>query len=217
MCSIAFNVNSANISMATREGPKYHHGNLRAELMEAALKRLSAQTVETLSLRELAQAVGVSIAAVYRHFPNKDALLAEVAADGFDRLVGQWDRHLPALTEAGAEARFRRLGELYIEFALDSPALYRLMFIHGDLRRFPSLQAAAERCFGYVLGAAAETVREAGADDKWALPTANAAWSLVHGYVMLSLGGRLTQSDGIPHLAPDMVARFLRLPKDALP
>ena len=203
--------------MSKAGSPKYHHGNLRAELLEAALKRLAAQTVETLSLRELAQVVGVSIAAVYRHFPNKETLLAEVAADGFDRMVAQWDERLPELRDVGAEARFRRLGALYIEFALEAPALYRLMFVHGDLRRFPSLQAAAQRCFSYVLGAAADTVREAGADAKWALPTANTAWSLVHGYVMLSLGGRLIQVEGAPALEPDMVAQFFRLPKEALP
>lgn len=203
--------------MATKEIPKYHHGNLRVGLMEAALKRLAEQTGEALSLRELAQSTGVSIAAVYRHFPSKDALLAEVAADGFDRLVAQWEKRLPSVKDAGAEARFRRLGELYIDFALASPALYRLMFVHGDLRRFPSLQQAAERCFGYVLAAAADTVREAGAKEQWALPTANAAWALVHGYVMLSLGGRLSETGGKPHLPPDMVARFLHLPREAFP
>jgi AcrR family transcriptional regulator len=195
---------------------QYHHGNLRTSLIETALKRLSEQNVETLSLRDLAQKTGVSIAAVYRHFPNKDALLAELAVDGFNRLISEWEQKLPDPAKVGAEARFSRLGEIYVEFALASPAHYRLMFVHGDLRRFPSLQEAAARCFGFVLAAASETVKEAGVKDKWVLPTANAAWSLVHGYVMLSLGGRLTATDGKPHLPPGLLPHFLQLPKEAL-
>ena len=194
----------------------YHHGNLRASLLEAALQRLSEQTVETLSLRDLAKMAGVSNAAAYRHFPNKDALLAEVAMDGFNRMVDQWERNLPSLEKVGAEARFQRLGESYVEFALRSPALYRLMFTHADLQRFPDLQAAGARCFAYVLSVARDTVRAAGADDKWALPAANAAWALVHGYVMLALGGLLTRTGKKPDLTPELLPRFLHLPKEAL-
>lgn len=210
-----FNVIAANFIMP-KPTPPYHHGNLRASLLEAALQRLSEQTVETLSLRDLAKMAGVSNAAVYRHFPNKDALLAEVAMDGFNRMVDQWERNLPSLKKVGAEARFQRLGESYVEFALKSPALYRLMFMHADLRRFPDLQAAGARCFAYVLGVAGDTVREAGAEEKWALPTANAAWALVHGYVMLALGGRLTRTGKKVDLSPAMLPHFLRLPKEAL-
>lgn len=216
MCSIVQIVITANIIMSKLETPAYHHGNLRESLIEAALKRLSEQTVETLSLRDLARLVGVSIAAVYRHFPNKDALLAEVAVDGFKRLIEQWERHLPSVKKVGAEERFRRLGESYVAFALASPAHYRLMFVHGDLRRFPDLQAAAESCFAYVLCTAADVVREAGAEDRWTLPMANAAWALVHGYVMLALGGRLTKTGRKPDLSPAMLSRFLQLPKDVL-
>lgn len=80
----------------------------------------------------------------------------------------------------------------------------------------PDRWQAAQRCFEYVLDAAAAMVNEAGAKEKWALLTANAAWSLVHGYVMLSIGGRLSQATGAPDLAPDVVSHFLQLPKEAL-
>ena len=200
---------------AKDESSPYHHGNLRVGLIEAALARLSGQTAETLSLRELAKTVGVSIAAVYRHFPNKDALLAEVATDGFNKLVLRWERELPAADDVGAEARFQRLGEIYVEFALASPAHYRLMFVQGDLRCFPDLQAAAERCFAYVLRAATATVKEAGVSEKWALATAGAAWSIVHGYIMLSLGGLMARNHIGPELTPDLLPRFLQLPAEA--
>jgi AcrR family transcriptional regulator len=203
--------------MPNPENPRYHHGNLRAGLIDAALARLAEQSAETLSLRQLAAMAGVSIAAVYRHFPSKDALLAEVAVDGFNRLVEVWERELPPPGKTGAEERFQQLGELYIDFALGSPAHYRLMFGQVGLRSFPVLQQAAERCFGYVLAAARDAVGEAGADERWSLPAASAAWSLVHGYVMLSLGGLLVRYGAQPALTPAMVPRFLQLPKEALP
>jgi AcrR family transcriptional regulator len=198
------------------ENSPYHHGNLRESLIAAALLRLDEQRGEALSLRELAKTVGVSIAAVYRHFSSKDALLAEVAVDGFERLVALWERTLPSLADVGAEQRFQRLGESYITFALAAPALYRLMFVHDDVRQFPALQAAGQHCFQYVLRTAADAVREAGAQASWALPAANAAWSLAHGYVMLSLSGRLTATDKKPDLSPASAPRFLQLPKEAL-
>ena len=194
----------------------YHHGNLRAGLLAAADERLAVAGGASLSLRELAKSLGVSVAAVYRHFPSKDALLAELAADGFARMVAQWERQLPPLAKVGAEARFQQLGERYVKFGLSSPALYRLMFMHEDLRRFPALQEAARACFEYVLGTAADTVREAGAAPHWALPTANAAWALVHGYVMLALAGRLTYSGKKLDLPASMLPRFLNLPAEAL-
>jgi len=195
----------------------YHHGNLRASLVAAAIELLARVDGGAPSLREVARLAGVSIAAVYRHFPSKEALLAEVAVDGFARLNTRWRENLPDVAQAGAEQRFQLLGEHYVQFALAAPAHYRLMFEHQDLRRFPDLERAARDCFLFVLDAAAATVREAGADARWALPAANAAWALVHGYVMLSLGGRLTLSGATLDLPATLLPRFLRLPPEALP
>jgi AcrR family transcriptional regulator len=202
--------------MNKEDDSRYHHGNLRQALLDAALKQLGSQADDTLSLRELAKSLGVSIAAVYRHFPSKDALLAVLAAEGFRRLVADWEMNLPSAEVVGAEARFQRLGEMYVSYALNTPALYRLMFLQNDLRAFPELHDAAAQCFHYVLDAARGTVAEAGADDKWSFATASAAWSLVHGYVMLTLGGRLAGYGDTP-LTPALLPRFLHLPKDVLP
>jgi AcrR family transcriptional regulator len=198
------------------ETPRYHHGNLKASLLEAAVRQLSEQTQEALSLRGLAKAVGVSVAAVYRHFPSKDALLAEVAIDGFNRLLEQWETRLPEPGSVPARQRFERLGEIYVAFASASPAHFRLMFGQGDLRRFPGLKDVAERCFGHVLAASRDTLVEAGVAEKWVMPLAIAAWSLVHGYVHLSLAQLLTQYDGNIDLPPDLLTRFLQIPPEAL-
>ncbi|HLU92147.1 MAG TPA: helix-turn-helix domain-containing protein, partial [Pedomonas sp.] len=68
-------------------GRRYHHGNLQEELIATALEMLEAQAEGNISLRELARRVGVSPNAAYRHFPDKEALLAALAAEGFQRLA----------------------------------------------------------------------------------------------------------------------------------
>lgn len=194
----------------------YHHGNLRDTLLAAAMAQLAQQQDASLSLRELARTAGVSIAAVYRHFPSKEALLAEVAAAGFASLRQRWDQHLPPLGSLPAAERFELLGQQYIEFALSAPAHYRLMFEHQDVRQFPVLLQAAEQCFEHVLLTAGAAVREAGLDAHWAKAAASAGWSLGHGYVMLRLSGRLDMIGGGNELTPSLVPRFFQLPLEAL-
>jgi AcrR family transcriptional regulator len=112
----------------------YHHGNLRAALLEAARARLAEGAEATLSLRDLAARVGVSVNATYRHFESKEALLMELAAEGFDALRAHM---LGAVAERGAADAIERLhatGEAYVHFAQQDPALFQLMF--GRERRF---------------------------------------------------------------------------------
>ncbi|OEZ46621.1 nucleoid occlusion factor SlmA [Janthinobacterium sp. MP5059B] len=194
----------------------YHHGNLRDTLVAATIAQLAQQSDATLSLRELARTVGVSIAAVYRHFPSKEALLADVAAAGFASLIAKWEAELPPQGSLPSEQRFQLLGQQYIEFALAAPAHYRLMFEHQDVRQFPALMEAAQACFQYVLQTAGAAVREAGLDPRWDKAAASAGWSLGHGYVMLLLSGRLAMTDGGDNLSPVMVPRFFQLPVEAL-
>ncbi|MFZ4875211.1 TetR/AcrR family transcriptional regulator [Janthinobacterium sp. Mn2066] len=194
----------------------YHHGNLRDTLIAAAIAQLAQQNDAAISLRELARTVGVSIAAVYRHFPSKEALLAEVAAAGFAAMIAKWDQQLPPPGSLPAEQRFQLLGQLYIEFALAAPAHYRLMFEHQDVRPYPALQEAALACFDYVLQTAGAAVREAGVDPRWERAAASAGWSLGHGYVMLLLSGRLAMADGGNELSPALLPRFFQLPVEAL-
>ncbi|MGK5023869.1 TetR/AcrR family transcriptional regulator [Janthinobacterium sp. RB2R34] len=194
----------------------YHHGNLRETLINATITQLAQQRDVTISLRELARSVGVSLAAIYRHFPSKEALLAEVAAAGFAALRRKWDEELPPLGSLPAAERFQLQGQQYIEFALAAPAHYRLMFEHQDVRQFPVLLEAAHACFAYVLQTAGAAVREAGVDMRWQRAAASAGWSLGHGYVMLMLSGRLDMIDGGNELSPALVPRFFQLPAEAL-
>ena len=167
-----------------RKGEQYHHGHLREALVGMARRQLAAGHDEP-GLRELAAALGVTPNAVYRHFANKDALLAAVAADGFAELSAATRA---ALAQPGA-APLLAAGEAYLAFAQAQPALYRLMFGRGG--RFPdapALGAAAAECFDVLVGAV-RAARPAGA----ALPAALTVWALVHGWATLANDGLLAR------------------------
>jgi AcrR family transcriptional regulator len=154
-------VNDVNIVPAKRPrrpAPRagYHHGHLREALIEAGLAHLERADAATLSLRDLARRTGVSANAVYRHFDDKEALQAALAAEGFRRLL--------AAQIAAADARrsprdtLLESGRAYLRFARSQPALYRLMFGHyGATHRHGELGEAAIASFaelGRQVGAA---------------------------------------------------------------
>jgi AcrR family transcriptional regulator len=125
----------------------YHHGNLRAALLESAERTLSERGAGELSLRELARQVGVSHAAPRRHFPDKQALLDALAEDGFERL-GHDLRG--AMTAAGHEfdARLLAFARAYVHFATRHAALLELMFaVKHRPGAADSLRQAADRAF----------------------------------------------------------------------
>lgn len=109
----------------------YHHGDLAEALVAEALERLRRDGAGQLSLRAVAQAVGVSPSAAYHHFPDKDALLHEVAHRGGDLLDQRVETALDAVEGEGEAAlvqRMRAIGEAYIDFAVDEPNLFRHTF-----------------------------------------------------------------------------------------
>ena len=156
----------------------YHHGDLRAALLRAAGKRLEKQGIGALSLRETARRAGVSHNAPYRHFAQREALLAALAAEGFE-ILGKEMRG-----QSG-----RRMGEAYVRFALRHPQRFRLMF-GGQiaLEKYPQLRAAASGAFDQLQIAFSAY----GGDARSA---AAAAWSLVHGLCHLILDGHFAQRD----------------------
>jgi len=113
----------------TLKKPKgqYHHGNLRAAMIDAAVIVLETHGIEALSLREAARRAGVSQTAPYRHFQNKQALLAAVASDGFQILLTDLKAAAHRYNDDAAEAA-TAMGTAYIRFATEHPARFRLMF-----------------------------------------------------------------------------------------
>jgi AcrR family transcriptional regulator len=144
----------------------YHHGDLRTAVLAAAANMLEEKGIAGLSVREAARRADVSHNAPYRHFPDRDALLAALAKEGFIQLEKALQKH------AG-----RELGEAYVRFALAHPELFRLMFGR-------ELHAEAQNTRARF----AEAFAGLGAEAQFA---AAAAWSLVHGLANLILDGHL--------------------------
>jgi AcrR family transcriptional regulator len=170
---------------------RYHHGDLANALIEAALKAIETDGTDALSLRDLAASLGVSRAAPYRHFVDRDALLAAVAARGFEALA---EVYQGARTSPGpGVARLRKAMRDYMAFAWSRPGLHRLMFESDLLRRetVPAALAAANRRSFEALWGTLEA----------AFPTAERAWlrrrrvtmlSTVVGFLVLDETGRFT-------------------------
>lgn len=166
---------------------RYHHGDLRAALLEVGLRLLAERDVEGVSLREMAREVGVSATSVYRHFPDKAALMRALAREGLDRLANA--QRNAASGKEGA-ASFAATGRAYVRFALANPALFRLIFTSSA-----QLQATGEVEALQMLRANAAEALPANAPPGIAEAGALRAWSLVHGLAMLMLDGQLPAHD----------------------
>lgn len=103
----------------------YHHGDLRSALIDTGLRLLAEKEGADISLREVARETGVSATAVYRHFPDKDALLGALAYAGYEKLFDAQDA--AAQGQADREKAFRATGQAYVHFAVANPDLFRLM------------------------------------------------------------------------------------------
>ncbi|MFN3746247.1 MAG: TetR/AcrR family transcriptional regulator [Hyphomicrobiaceae bacterium] len=128
----------------------YHHGNLKEALIQAALELIAEKGPGGLTFADAARAAGVSPAAPYRHFRDREALLADVAQRGFqvlaDRLVKAWDEGRPEPVQA-----LDRVGKAYLRFAREEPAYYAAMFESGvAIGDDPALRAAADAAFAAV-------------------------------------------------------------------
>jgi AcrR family transcriptional regulator len=174
---------------ATRRRPKppYHHGNLRAALIEAALTLVAEQGADALTLRAAARLAGVSQAAPYRHFADKDALLAAVAEEGF-RAMSEAMRRRRDAGETPLE-RLRAVGLEYVTFATEHPAHFRVMFgrVVADRARYPALDEAAAETFGLLVDGIAACQQEGMVREGDPRELALTAWSVVHGCSMLAV------------------------------
>lgn len=158
----------------------YHHGDLRAALLRAAGRLLEKQGLAALSLREAARRAGVSHNAPYRHFPDRDSLLAALAADGFATL-GR------TLQDASGIGGLRAMGEAYLHFALERPQRFRLMFGGAvPIARHAALRDSAMRVYEDLAQALAPQIPGPAGRD-----ASLAAWALVHGLSQLLLDERI--------------------------
>ncbi len=173
----------------------YHHGDLPNALVAAALELIREAGLGALTLRAVARRAGVSEAAPYRHFADKDALLAAVAEQGFLALGHKMDE--AAGREPGTDVltRLRRLGAAYVRFAVENPAHFRVMTgpVVAQRKDYPSLDRVADASFGRLLAVLAEA-QQAGIVAEGELQDIGlAAWSFVHGLAALAIEGHLEE------------------------
>jgi AcrR family transcriptional regulator len=169
----------------------YHHGNLKEALLQAALGLIAEKGAAGFSFADAARMAGVSPAAPYRHFRDRDELLSNIAQRGFEQfeqaLSQAWDDGRPDTVSA-----FERAGKAYLAFAREEPAFYSAMFESGlSVEVNPALQAAAERAFA-VIRAAAERLAALAPPTvprPPALMMALHIWSMSHGVASLFARG----------------------------
>ena len=177
-------------SKEDREGPRgYHHGNLKEALLRAALELIAQKGPAGFTFAEAARWAGVSPAAPYRHFRDRDELLASIALRGFNQfeaaLARAWDAGRPDVFTA-----LDRLGRAYLGFARSEPAYYSAMFEAGiPLAANPELREAGDRAFAVLREAAEKLCAQTPARNRPpALMVALHIWAMSHG--VASLFGR---------------------------
>lgn len=168
----------------------YHHGNLREALIAAALDLIAAKGPAGFTFAEAARSAGVSPAAPYRHFRDRDALLADVAKQGFERferfLTTAWNDGRPDVRTA-----FGNLGKAYLAFARSEPAYYSAMFEAGiPLDDHPELRAAGDRAFAIVREASEAMCQTLPREQRPpSLMMALHVWAIAHGIASLFARG----------------------------
>lgn len=194
--SVPQNVSIVNIEEWMSD--RYHHGDLRAALLDTAAAMIAENGVENLTIRGLAQRIGVSHTASYRHFATKNALLAAVAEDGFNRLVARL-RAIREAQPADPLLALSRMFTAYVEFAVENPTHYRLMYGEEVFNRqeYPELTAVSRQVFSEVY-----LVVTQGQQAHLIKPTppiriACTCWAMAHGVSLLILNGILPLTESV--------------------
>jgi AcrR family transcriptional regulator len=170
---------------------RYHHGDLRQALLDVAVRTIQQKGVEYLTLRSAGAELGVSRTALYRHFADKQALLAAVSREGF--------RMLRETTHDAWESRgrgrpgFEAMGHAYFHFAVTHPSHYRVMFgsFIDSCDRDESLIEEASGAFQVLVDALVELQQSGLARKDEPAILARFVWSVVHGVAMLAIDGQL--------------------------
>lgn len=183
------------VESASFDRAKYHHGDLRRALVDAALTMVSEKQNWDFSLREVARRAGVSHSAPYNHFPDKRDLLAAVAAAGFDKLR---DRLLEATRDDDPKASLIATGVAYVRYAADNPAHYRLMFGPSLISTNGHTSTVAVDASARAKAVLADAIKAGVGSGAFVPKLAGdaafgiavlSAWAIVHGLAMLVIDG----------------------------
>src|SRR6201996_8704668 len=184
----------------------YHHGNLKEALLQAALRLIAEKGAAGFTFADAARMAGVSPAAPYRHFRDRDELLSSIALRGFEPfeqvLTAAWDDGRPDTIAA-----FERVGKAYLAFAREEPSFYSAMFESAlPVDHNPALLAASERAFGVIRAAAERLAALAppGMPRPPAMMMALHIWSMLHGVASLFARGDAARRK-LPMSAEDLL------------
>lgn len=167
--------------------------DIKQQLVNQAIKELSSGNSH-FSLRDLSKSVGVSHAAPYKHFKNKDEVLVEIAIVGFDMLQKKLQN---AKLSKSHEEYFNQMGRLYLDFAVTHPNHYQLMFSNeiSDHAQYPSLQDAGKKCFSHLLEMVMNLQRADFLINGNPLTLAFHIWSSIHGYSLFQAQNKITEME----------------------
>lgn len=185
----------------------YHHGDLRRALIEASLALIAEEGFSALTLREVARRAGVTHAAPYRHFPDKEALLAAVAEEGFRTMVTLMRERMDK--ESGPIERLSACGVAYVLFAVQHPAHFRVMFGPHFTKPSDHAELAKEgsNAFGLLVQNIVQCQQAGMMLQGEPMPLAVMAWSQVHGLASLLVDQQLQEAckEGA---TPEQLAQF---------
>lgn len=191
---------------------KYHHGDLRKSLISGASKMVVEAGIENLSLRKLAETLGVSRTAAYHHFTDKNELLCAIAEQGFERLH-HISSDIFASKNISSEEKYRRFVSAYIGFATENPSLYELMFgrvIWKENNSTATLKNIAYTTFDYQVDMTRQW-QEQGVikNQENTLRLAQVSWATLHGIARLVIDGIYAQPSQIDEMCECAINVFL--------
>ncbi|GHF81506.1 TetR/AcrR family transcriptional regulator [Thalassotalea marina] len=191
----------------------YHHGDLHQALLEAAKIMLTENGVDALSLRKLAERVGVSRTAAYHHFADKHALLCDIAASGFHLWQEQMNQ-IQATSYASKKAQYRDFVYRYLAFATQNPHLYNLMFgqvVWQEQQATEALKAAAFPTFDNQVSVVKQWQQQALLPKSHSpLRLSQVIWGTLHGIAKLTIDGIYTEQSSIDEMCECAIEMMLQ-------
>lgn len=189
--------------MNEKKNSSYHHGNLKESLLKSAMVMIDTEGLESITLREITQRLGTSRSAVYRHFASKEELILGVIERGYAHLDLLFTPIFQDRSQSVAE-RFERMGRAYLEFAIEHPNLYRLLFgerYRKEREEICDYRDESQATGLYALiGLLLEAQEEGIIAQENPMVQAATVWASIHGLASLLIDGHLMMSDNLEEI-----------------